>query len=179
MVHLPLSMLRPNLLKISESAFASVAGAVRDRLAARFIPDDEREGCAFTDIKGFSSLQSATRKSPAKTPIPLKSLAIPAGFEPATHGVEIRYSDRLRIEGAGIKPELSEARARTKTGRAISATDVTHFFDVSPKVGQRQPDCCEVPAYISEINNGSPGLDSALWSANGSVRWHAQEPDLS
>jgi hypothetical protein len=35
-------MLRPNLLKISESACASVAGAARDRLAARFIPDDER-----------------------------------------------------------------------------------------------------------------------------------------
>jgi hypothetical protein len=42
MVHLPLSMLRPNLLKISESAFASVAGAARDRPAARFIPDEER-----------------------------------------------------------------------------------------------------------------------------------------
>jgi hypothetical protein len=25
----------------------------------------------------------------------LKSLAIPAGFEPATHGVEIRYSIQL------------------------------------------------------------------------------------
>jgi hypothetical protein len=28
-----------------------------------------------------------------RTRIPLKSLAIPAGFEPATHGVEIRYSN--------------------------------------------------------------------------------------
>src|ERR1700682_6250316 len=28
-----------------------------------------------------------------RTRIPLKLLAIPAGFEPATHGVEIRYSD--------------------------------------------------------------------------------------
>jgi hypothetical protein len=32
-----------------------------------------------------------------RTRIPLKSLAIPAGFEPATHGVEIRYLDRCRI----------------------------------------------------------------------------------
>jgi hypothetical protein len=30
-----------------------------------------------------------------RTHIPLKSLAIPAGFEPATHGVEIRYSIQL------------------------------------------------------------------------------------
>src|SRR6266853_6701511 len=30
-----------------------------------------------------------------RTRIPLKSLAIPAGFEPATHGVEIRYSIQL------------------------------------------------------------------------------------
>ena len=30
-----------------------------------------------------------------RTPIPLKWLAIPAGFEPATHGVEIRYSIQL------------------------------------------------------------------------------------
>jgi hypothetical protein len=96
--------------------------------------------------KGFLHCGMVHGFNENRTRISLKSLAIPAGFEPATHGVEIRYSDRLRIEGAGIKPELSEARARTKTGRAISATDVTHFFDVSPKVGQRQPDCCEVPA---------------------------------
>jgi hypothetical protein len=34
-----------------------------------------------------------------RTPISLKSLAIPAGFEPATHGVEIRYSieDKVRV----------------------------------------------------------------------------------
>jgi hypothetical protein len=31
-----------------------------------------------------------------RTRIPLKSLAIPAGFEPATHGVEIRYSNGLK-----------------------------------------------------------------------------------
>jgi hypothetical protein len=30
-----------------------------------------------------------------RTPMYLKSLAIPAGFEPATHGVEIRYSIQL------------------------------------------------------------------------------------
>jgi hypothetical protein len=32
-----------------------------------------------------------------RTRIPLKSLAIPAGFEPATHGVEIRYSEPARL----------------------------------------------------------------------------------
>ncbi len=32
-----------------------------------------------------------------RTRIPLKSLAIPAGFEPATHGVEIRYSKPPRL----------------------------------------------------------------------------------
>jgi hypothetical protein len=39
--------------------------------------------------------QTTTPNLPNEARISLKSLAIPAGFEPATHGVEIRYSIQL------------------------------------------------------------------------------------
>jgi hypothetical protein len=42
-----------------------------------------------------------------------------------------------------------------KRGEGIPGTDVTHFFDLSLKVGQRGPDYRGVS--MREINNGSPG----------------------
>jgi hypothetical protein len=42
-----------------------------------------------------------------------------------------------------------------KRGRAISGTDVAHFFSLSPKVGQRRSDYRGVS--MREIGNGSPG----------------------
>src|SRR3979411_2508193 len=50
---------------------------------------------ALRGVTGFSQILSATRFFEFITSIILKSLAIPAGFEPATHGVEIRYSIQL------------------------------------------------------------------------------------
>jgi hypothetical protein len=41
MVHLPLSMLRPNLLKISESTFAPGYGRRQEIAGRRFALDDE------------------------------------------------------------------------------------------------------------------------------------------
>jgi len=40
-----------------------------------------------------------------------------------------------------------------KRGRAISGTDLTHFFGLSPKVGQPR----HYYVGISEIRTGSPG----------------------
>ena len=42
-----------------------------------------------------------------------------------------------------------------KRVQAISGTDVAHFFSLSPKVGQRRQNYCEVS--MREISNGSPG----------------------
>jgi hypothetical protein len=46
-------------------------------------------------LKGFPRYSPQHEFNENGTPIHLKSLAIPAGFEPATHGVEIRsgYND--------------------------------------------------------------------------------------
>src|ERR1700682_3610167 len=48
-------------------------------------------------LKGFLQYSTVHGFFGNRTRIALKSLAIPAGFEPATHGVEIRYLDRCRI----------------------------------------------------------------------------------
>jgi hypothetical protein len=56
--------------------------------------------------KGFLQYTVGHGFSKKRTLIPLKSLAIPAGFEPATHGVEIRYSraiDRLADRRLGLR----------------------------------------------------------------------------
>jgi len=42
-----------------------------------------------------------------------------------------------------------------KRGEAIPGTDVTHFFSLSPKVGQPRQEYCAFSR--GEIDNGSPG----------------------
>jgi hypothetical protein len=42
-----------------------------------------------------------------------------------------------------------------KRGKAIPGTDVTHYFDLSPKVGQRGPEYRGVS--MKDFSNGSPG----------------------
>jgi len=45
--------------------------------------------------------------------------------------------------------------AHDKRGEANPGTDVAHFFRLSPKVGQREPDYCEVS--MLEFDSGSLG----------------------
>jgi hypothetical protein len=42
-----------------------------------------------------------------------------------------------------------------KRGKVIPGTDVTHFFDLSLKVGQRGPDYSGVSMW--DLDSGSPG----------------------
>ena len=43
----------------------------------------------------------------------------------------------------------------TKRGKVIPGTDVTHYFDLSPKVGQSGPKYRGIS--MQELGNGSPG----------------------
>jgi hypothetical protein len=52
-------------------------------------------------LKGFLRYSLVHEFVLEKPPFSLKSLAIPAGFEPATHGVEIRYSIQLSYGTVG------------------------------------------------------------------------------
>ena len=65
------------------------------RLCTIRVPRTGRYETGKPDIKGFSQIQRGTRILGNKRRNALKTLAIPAGFEPATHGVEIRYSIQL------------------------------------------------------------------------------------
>jgi hypothetical protein len=62
--------------------------------------------------KGFLHCGMVHGLNENRTRIPLKSLAIPAGFEPATHGVEIRYSSQgtVRLPGQGGHPRRDPVR---------------------------------------------------------------------
>jgi hypothetical protein len=82
--------------------------------------------------------------------------------------------DGVGSRGCMILPTLdpvSSVRRRggmlhNKHGEAIPGTDVTHFFSLSPKVGQRQADCRAIS--VDEISNGSPGWirtpEGARWA---------------
>ena len=56
----------------------------------------------------------------------LKSLAIPAGFEPATHGVEIRYS--VELSGLNFEPSTADLSLAQGNGWVIDL-DLEKFFD--------------------------------------------------
>jgi hypothetical protein len=73
--------------------------AVREQITKRRVPSVYRRlmGTIWEKLKskGFPNYEAAHDVKTEKAIMPLKSLAIPAGFEPATHGVEIRYSIQL------------------------------------------------------------------------------------
>jgi hypothetical protein len=71
----------------------------------------------MVETKGFYSQPNGTPKFIAHCASTLKSLAIPAGFEPATHGVEIRYSIQLSYGTVGPSYHEKHEKAATRTGQ--------------------------------------------------------------
>jgi hypothetical protein len=61
-------------------------------------------------LKGFIHCGMVHGFNENRTLISLKSLTIPAGFEPATHGVEIRYSRSLLSQRAFVSCAVSRCR---------------------------------------------------------------------
>ena len=78
-----------------------IANEKRTRVASllRGLSETKRERLT---LKGFPRYSPQHGINENKTRIALKSLAIPAGFEPATHGVEIRYSIQLSYGTVGV-----------------------------------------------------------------------------
>jgi hypothetical protein len=66
-------------------------------------------------LKGFLRYRTVHRKPALNCLIALKSLAIPAGFEPATHGVEIRYSVRPGRGRINVYRHIPRMRAPIST----------------------------------------------------------------
>lgn len=84
--------------------------------------------------------------TPPKPPRGFSSTVESSGF----HGC--RIFDTLRPVSNVMK---RGAISHSKCGEGIQGTDVTHFFDLPPKVGQRGTDHRGVS--MREISNGSPG----------------------
>jgi hypothetical protein len=56
-----------------------------------------------------------------------------------------------------------------KRGKAIPGTDVTHFFDLSPKVAQREADYGAIS--MRDFSDGSPGwIRTSDHSINSRIR---------
>ena len=101
-VRLPSIAFGHRVLKTTQNAAGLEKGAcakIRERKTNRRVPS-VYHGLSGTKrerliLKCFLQCGMVHEYIENRTRIPLKSLAIPAGFEPATHGVEIRYSIQL------------------------------------------------------------------------------------
>ena len=82
------------------------------------------------DVQSFAAVRAGRER--------LKRLAIPAGFEPATHGVEIRYSIQLSY-GTAWKAlyhcQYEKSAFPPRLIRTVFPKGATKPSDGSPRVG--------------------------------------------
>ena len=127
-------------------------------------------------LKGFLKYEAGHGISADKSPIILKTLAIPAGFEPATHGVEIRYS----LVENGQRMVFLPVRAPLKIPFAVQSAVLARTFSQAVEI----PRLCyfffpHQPSLAKREKAAAPkpnGRRRAVAASYGSA---SQPPELS